>query len=156
MKWAIANLALQVFCKAGGKPWKVRPTAERSLIIGISQSHKSRLVGNQFHIDKYFAFLVLTENSGLFQQIQVLGESPDHSAYVAALRANLKQVLESNAGVGDRNGSLPFDPLGKIPDVAIAKNHRRTPMVLQDRFEPSNSLHPSPGHRGNLINSRAA
>ena len=43
LKWAIANLALQVFCKAGGKPWKVRPTSENSLIIGISQSHKSEL-----------------------------------------------------------------------------------------------------------------
>lgn len=102
LKWAIANLALQVFCKAGGKPWKVRPTAERSLIIGISQSHKSRLVGSQFRVDKYFAFSVLTESSGLFQQIQVLGESPDHAAYVAALRANLKQTLESNAGVFNR------------------------------------------------------
>jgi hypothetical protein len=39
LKWAVANLALQIFCKAGGRPWKVRPTAERSLIIGISQSH---------------------------------------------------------------------------------------------------------------------
>ena len=41
LKWSIANLALQIFCKAGGQPWKVRPTAERSLIIGISQSHKN-------------------------------------------------------------------------------------------------------------------
>jgi len=45
LKWATANIALQVFCKAGGQPWKVRPTAtsERSLIIGISQSHKTNI-----------------------------------------------------------------------------------------------------------------
>jgi hypothetical protein len=102
LKWAIANLALQIFCKAGGKPWKVRPTAERSLIIGISQSHKSRLVGTKVQVDKYFAFSVLTDSSGLFQQIQVLGDSPDHGTYVAALRANLKQILESNAGAFNR------------------------------------------------------
>lgn len=102
LKWAIANLALQIFCKAGGRPWKVRPTAERSLIIGISQSHKSRLVDDQVHIDKYFAFSVLTDSSGLFQQIQVLGDSTDHSAYVEALRANLKCVLQENAGVFNR------------------------------------------------------
>ena len=102
LKWAIANLALQIFCKAGGRPWKVRPTAERSLIIGISQSHKSRLVNDQVHIDKYFAFSVLTDSSGLFQQIQVLGDSTDHSTYVEALRANLRRVLKENAGVFNR------------------------------------------------------
>lgn len=102
LKWAIANLALQIFCKAGGRPWKVRPTAERSLIIGISQSHKSRLVDDQVHIDKYFAFSVLTDSSGLFQQIQVLGDSTDHSTYVKALAANLKRVLEENAGIFNR------------------------------------------------------
>ena len=98
LKWAIANLALQIFCKAGGKPWKVRPTTERSLIIGVSQSHKSKLVDNQVQIDKYFAFSVLTDSSGIFQQIQVLGDSPDHNTYLTALRANLKAVLEANAG----------------------------------------------------------
>ncbi|MGH9325365.1 MAG: Piwi domain-containing protein [Terriglobia bacterium] len=102
LKWAIGNLALQIFCKAGGKPWKVRPTAERSLIIGISQSHKCRIVNDRVHVDKYFAFSVLTDSSGLFQQIQVLGDTQDHSAYISALRANLKKVLEENANLFNR------------------------------------------------------
>lgn len=102
LKWAVANLALQIFCKAGGRPWKVRPTAERSLIIGISQSHKIQFVDDQAHVDKYFAFSVLTDSSGLFQQIQVLGDSTDHNTYVSALRSNLKQVLEANAGAFNR------------------------------------------------------
>lgn len=102
LKWAVANLALQIFCKAGGRPWKVRPTVERSLIIGISQSHKIRFMDEQPQVDKYFAFSVLTDSSGLFQQIKVLGDSADHNTYVSALRANLKQVLETNAGVFNR------------------------------------------------------
>jgi len=102
LKWAVANLALQIFCKAGGRPWKVRPTAERSLIIGISQSHKVKYVDEQPQVDKYFAFSVLTDSSGLFQQIQVLGDSADHNTYVSALRANLKHVLEANAGAFNR------------------------------------------------------
>ena len=102
LKWAIGNLALQIFCKAGGKPWKVRPTAEHSLIIGISQSHKCRIVNDKVHVDKYFAFSVLTDSSGLFQQIQVLGDAEDHSTYISALRANLKKVLEDNAGAFNR------------------------------------------------------
>jgi hypothetical protein len=102
LKWAIANLALQIFCKAGGQPWKVRPTSERSLIIGISQSHKTRLVDDQRRIEKYFAFSVLTDSSGLFRQIQVLGESRDHSAYLSDLRSNLTRVLRENAGSFNR------------------------------------------------------
>jgi hypothetical protein len=97
LKWAIANLALQIFCKAGGRPWKVRPTADRTLIVGISQSHKVKVVDYQTHVEKYFAFSVLTDSSGLFQRIQVLGESTDHSTYIEALRANLKLILEGNS-----------------------------------------------------------
>lgn len=102
LKWAIANLALQIFCKAGGQPWKVRPTSERSLIIGISQSHKIRLIDDQRKIEKYFAFSVLTDSSGLFREIRVLGESPDHSTYVSELRSNLRRVLQENAGSFNR------------------------------------------------------
>jgi len=102
LKWAIANLALQIFCKAGGQPWKVRPTSERSLIIGISQSHKSRVVDERRKIEKYFAFSVLSDSSGLFREIRVLGESPDHSTYVSALRSNLRQVLQESAGSFNR------------------------------------------------------
>jgi hypothetical protein len=98
LKWAIANLALQIFCKAGGQPWKVRPTAEDSLIIGISQSHKSHVVNDDIQIEKYFAFSVLADSSGLFQRIQVLGDADDHALYISALRDNLKKVLEDQAG----------------------------------------------------------
>src|SRR5262249_26716212 len=93
LKWAIANIALQIFCKAGGQPWKVRPTAERTLIIGISQSHKLRFEGAKTTIEKYFAFTVMTDNSGLFQRIQVLGEGGNQAQYIQQLRDNLRSIL---------------------------------------------------------------
>jgi argonaute-like protein implicated in RNA metabolism and viral defense len=98
LKWAIANLALQIFCKAGGYPWKVRPTSDRSLIIGISQSHKIRKDDGLPRVEKYFAFSVMTDNSGLFQKIQVLGEDPNESDYLAKLRQSLGDVLKESAG----------------------------------------------------------
>ena len=97
LKWAVANLALQIFCKAGGHPWKVRPGADRSLIIGISQSHKLRRTDAGTEVEKYFAFSVMTDSSGLFQRIQVLGESPDQADYLAMLRRRLRDVLDENA-----------------------------------------------------------
>jgi len=133
LKWAIGNLALQIFCKAGGKPWKVRPTAEHSLIIGISQSHKSRVVGDKVEVDKYFAFSVLTDSSGLFQQIQVLGESKDHRTYIDALRENLKKVLQDSAGHFNRvvihtSFKLKHEEIRAIQDSTrdVAKNTDKT------------------------------
>jgi hypothetical protein len=97
LKWAIANIALQVFCKAGGQPWKVRPTAERTLVVGISQSHKLKVTGSTKKIDKYFAFTVMTDNSGLFQKIQVLGEGNDKVEYLRQLRNNLHTILSDGS-----------------------------------------------------------
>ena len=98
LKWAIGNLALQIFCKAGGQPWKIRPTgAARSLIIGISQSHKIKRTAEKTEVEKYFAFSVLLDNSGLFQEIHVLGDSNTQSAYLAQLRATVRDVLVASA-----------------------------------------------------------
>jgi hypothetical protein len=97
LKWATANIALQVFCKAGGLPWKVRPTSDRSLIIGISQSHKILIKSDRKVIDRHFAFSILTDSSGLFQKIQVLGDANEEADYLSQLRANLREMLLSNA-----------------------------------------------------------
>jgi len=97
LKWSVANIALQIFCKAGGLPWKVRPSGESSLIVGISQSHKVRKTEEKSVVEKFFAFSILTDSSGLFQKIQVLGESEDEAKYLEQLAANLKQVLTSGA-----------------------------------------------------------
>ncbi len=97
LKWAIANIALQIFCKAGGQPWKVRPTAEGTLIVGISQSHKVETVNDEQHIDRYFAFSVLTDSSGLFQALKVLGDAADESTYVNELQTKLLDILRAEA-----------------------------------------------------------
>jgi hypothetical protein len=93
LKWSVANIALQLFCKAGGKPWKVKPTEDSSLIVGISQSHK--MVGEEPNrrVEKYFAFSVLTDSSGLFQSLDVIGRGDRESDYLTELSANLKALL---------------------------------------------------------------
>ncbi|MGO9599627.1 MAG: Piwi domain-containing protein [Isosphaeraceae bacterium] len=97
LKWAIANIALQVFCKAGGQPWKVRPSSEPTLIIGISQSHKLKEANRTRTVEKYFAFSVMTDNSGLFQKIQVLGDSGSQPEYMKQLRKNVEAALVEGA-----------------------------------------------------------
>jgi hypothetical protein len=97
LKWAIANIALQIFCKAGGQPWKVRPTPEATLIVGISQSHKILKTEIGSSVEKYFAFSVMTDNSGLFQKLQVLGEAGTEVDYLGQLRSNLRQILDEGS-----------------------------------------------------------
>lgn len=97
LKWSVANIALQLFCKTGGKPWKVKPTEDSSLIIGISQSHKIIGEGNERRIEKYFAFSVLTDSSGLFQSLNVIGKGDEETDYLAQLRTNLAALLREQA-----------------------------------------------------------
>lgn len=47
-------------------------------------------------MEKYFAFSVMTDNSGLFQKIKVLGEGTEQESYIDALRRNLREVLEQS------------------------------------------------------------
>jgi hypothetical protein len=95
LKWSVANIALQIFCKAGGNPWKVKSGEESGLIIGISQSHKIRQDSENHTIEKYFAFSILTDSSGLFQKLQVLAQGDDETTYLEELRKNLAEVLRS-------------------------------------------------------------
>jgi hypothetical protein len=97
LKWSVGNVALQIFCKAGGQPWKVKPTDERCLIIGLGQSHKRVSKDGQEAIEKYFAFSVLTDSSGLFQSIEVLSHADSEGVYIRGLKAKLGTLLRTKA-----------------------------------------------------------
>jgi len=97
LKWSVANMALQIFCKAGGLPWKVKPGNESCLIIGISQSHKLKPDVEDHSIERYFAFSILSDSSGLFQKIQVLAQGDNESTYLNELKNNLGEMLRSQA-----------------------------------------------------------
>ena len=125
LKWSVGNIALQLFCKAGGKPWKVKPTSERTLIMGVSQAHKLRREDKKTRVERHFAFSVLSDNSGLFQQIQVLGDATDERTYLTELRKNLKSVLSENGPQYDRvvihtSFKLKRSEIKAIEDVAKA------------------------------------
>jgi hypothetical protein len=97
LKWSVGNIALQIFCKAGGKPWKIKPTDETCLIIGISQSHREAIRDGKKTIEKYFAFSILTDSSGLFQTIEVIGQGATRDEYLRELTKNLSAMLTAKA-----------------------------------------------------------
>ena len=89
LKWATASIGLQIFAKAGGTPWKVQPRIERCLIVGIGQAHRKI----DEHFERYFAYSVLTNSSGEFKEVRVLGDERDENKYLEAFGTNLSQIF---------------------------------------------------------------
>lgn len=89
LKWSTAGIGLQIFAKAGGIPWTVRPRTEQCLIIGIGQAHRT----TETAISRYFAYSVLTDSSGLFEEVRVLGDSRDETRYLSRFEISLRKLL---------------------------------------------------------------
>ena len=93
-KWSISNIGLGLFAKMGGVPWLVKPSTEKCLIVGIGQAHS--IVDAK--IERYVAYSVLSDSTGQYEAIRVLGDTHNQRQYLATLRANLKKVLIEHAG----------------------------------------------------------
>lgn len=92
-RWSVSNIALQIFAKLGGQPWKVLPSHSRCLIMGIGQAHRLGVEG----VEKYFSYCVATDSSGLYKRIAVLGNSATLSAYLDELKKSLIRELRTVA-----------------------------------------------------------
>ncbi|WP_158920956.1 Piwi domain-containing protein [Acidisphaera sp. S103] len=92
LKWSISNISLALFAKMGGVPWRIKPSTNRCLIVGIGQAHRSV----ERHITRYIAYSVLADSAGGYETIKVLGDSTNEGDYLRALRQNLRQVLQSH------------------------------------------------------------
>lgn len=92
LKWSVSNIGLAIFAKMGGVPWRVKPSTDRCLVVGIGQAH--RFVNRR--VERYIAYSVLTDSTGGYETIKILGNAPNEGQYLAALKSNLRQVLVSH------------------------------------------------------------
>lgn len=92
LKWSTSNIALGIFSKMGGVPWKVDAEHKRCLIIGIGQSH--RWVDDE--IQRYFAYSVLTDASGIYKDLETLGKSRDENKYINEFKEKLLEILRDH------------------------------------------------------------
>lgn len=99
LKWSAAGIGLQIFAKLGGIPWKVRPRTESCLIVGIGQAHRKVAGG----IERFFAYSVLTDSSGVFEEVRVLGEGQEEDQYIESFSASLRKIF---ADYSDRFSSF--------------------------------------------------
>jgi hypothetical protein len=92
LKWSTSNIALQIFAKLGGTPWKVKPTKNNCLILGIGVAHEKEANGK---IKKFFSYSVCLDSSGIYKKLDVLAEETTKSEYLKKLQENLIKLLNS-------------------------------------------------------------
>ncbi len=108
LKYSLSNIGLQIFAKAGGKPWKMKPVGTEYLIIGIGQSYKVEKINEERTITKNITYSVLTDSSGIFKDIQVLGEGVEtDESYYQQLISNISNIINS-AGHKKISIHVPF------------------------------------------------
>lgn len=90
LKSSIPNIALAVFAKLGGEPWKVKPTNDDCLILGISQTIHRR-PGTK--VTKYVAYSVLLDTGGIYKSLEMLSADEKLNDYLYKLKENLKNLL---------------------------------------------------------------
>lgn len=93
LKWSTSNIGLQIFSKLGGKPWLVKPSKENCLILGIGSSHKRNTQTRE--IEKYFAYSVCLDSSGIYKKLEVLADNDNEIHYLDELKANMIELLGS-------------------------------------------------------------
>jgi len=94
LKWSVANIALQIFSKAGGTAWRVQPCTRDCLIFGIGQAHKRE--GRQ--IRRFFAYSVCTDSSGAYKRLSILGDGADKTEYLQQLRRRIVAEVQEMSG----------------------------------------------------------
>jgi hypothetical protein len=102
LKWSVSNIALQIFAKLGGIPWLMKAETKKTLIIGIGQSHEISTLNNKSQILKYFSYSVLTDSSGIYKELKVLGKSDRKDDYLTQLSGHIKNIVEQYSNDFDR------------------------------------------------------
>ncbi|WP_218330812.1 argonaute/piwi family protein [Hydrotalea lipotrueae] len=129
LSWSLSNIGLQIFAKAGGKPWKVKPAIKEGLIIGIGSKNKEAFITDENgftrkKIEKYLTYSVLTDSSGLFKEIQILSETDNEADYYKTLITKLTTIIEQAVkdGYKDIVIHIPFRiSKEKVWDVIFKK-----------------------------------
>lgn len=93
-KWSVSNIGLQIFAKLRGEPWKVKPSNQNSLIIGVGQAHQlQKNEEGRFTVDKYFAYSVLMDSTGIYKDIAILGDSTEQAQYMNQIKNKIQEIV---------------------------------------------------------------
>ena len=92
LKWSTSNIALQIFSKLGGTPWKLEPSQNACLILGIGSAYERKEDGT---IQKYFAYSICLDSAGVYKKLDVLAEESTKEEYLKKLSTSLIELFQT-------------------------------------------------------------
>lgn len=94
LQWSVANVALALFAKLGGRPWAVRSCAtEDTLVVGINRAIvRSNKAKSQ---QRFFGFATAFSHHGLYLGIRIFPAADELGAYLKGLRNSIAAALDA-------------------------------------------------------------
>lgn len=96
-KYSVRDYSLQIFSKVGGIPWLVKTGKDKTLIIGLAQSINYSFNEDKRSQEKYYAYSILLENSGLYNSIDIVTSNSSKSDYLHCLKIKIKSILQQHS-----------------------------------------------------------
>lgn len=101
-KYSVRDFSLQMFSKVGGVPWIIKPISDTTLIIGLAQSIRFKDdEGNRVQ-DRYYAYSILLESTGLYHSIDIVSTNNAKEEYLNQLKDKIITILENHANTYSR------------------------------------------------------
>lgn len=122
LKYSASNIALQIFCKSGGIPWKVsnKKFENKSLIIGVGTCHKNN--------EKFYAYAVCSDSSGVFNFTMSLSFSLDKDEYFNQIQNSLITLRNKYINKGYSNVVFHLTTKMTLKDIS------RLQRIIKDIF----------------------
>lgn len=92
-KFSVRDFSLQMFSKVGGIPWLVKPVDETTLLVGLAQSIRYKDDKGKRIQDRYYAYSILLESTGLYHSIDIVSSNSSKSEYLTQLTRKIENIL---------------------------------------------------------------
>jgi ribosomal protein S17 len=91
--YAYDGLILQIFAKLGGIPWKMKPTSEKCLILGLAQANPNRRLYKKSPVKRFFGYSVLMDTSGIYKSLEVFSNELEKTEYLNHLKSHIVNII---------------------------------------------------------------
>lgn len=101
-KYSVRDFSLQMFSKVGGVPWIIKPISNTTLIVGLAQSIRYKDDKGDRVQDRYYAYSILLESTGLYHSIDIVSTNNAKGEYLNQLKNKIISILENYANTYSR------------------------------------------------------
>ena len=92
-RYSVRDFSLQMFSKVGGVPWLVKPVNETTLLVGLAQSIRYKDAKGKRIQDRYYAYSILLESTGLYHSIDIVSSNSSKREYLVKLTQKIENIL---------------------------------------------------------------